>query len=442
MTNLTAFMARAFPGVVTRAMLTIIIVAFVTPTVLSAQRAPDFAGVEMRGGVVFPEQADAGLGMMGEVDVGYVWRPQLRAIAGLSRLVANIDREPGDDEGSYTATGVWLGARYDLFERSTTAPYVRAAVTIQRVNADAWDSDVDALLSGTNTGAALALGARRHLDAAGRLSGILEVRRAWLNNTSYTAVEIGLRWQRRGVLAYRADAPVIVSAPPLGEPSDRGITPAARREPVPAEVPPSQVTAEPVREVTSDAPPGIERARAGEDAATAEAERTRVAEERDAAAAALLRQGLSRAAASMQSAAGMRETDGSFVVTLSGSAFASGADRLTPAARRELRVLATVLAGYPGHIITIDGHTDAVGDPGANRRLSAERAAAVRAALIAEGVDPLWSAPRAFGATLPVASNETATGRAANRRVEIHISKRRCAEPPRPGSDGALMCRR
>lgn len=174
---------------------------------------------------------------------------------------------------------------------------------------------------------------------------------------------------------------------------------------------------------------------AGDDVA-----RARAVGERAAAAEALLRQGLNRAAVSMRSAAGVRETGAAFVVTLSGVAFASGAGSLSPVARSELRVLATVLAGYPGHIIHVDGHTDAVGDPGANQRLSAERAAAVRAALIAEGVDPLWSAARAFGAARPAASNETATGRAANRRVEIHVMKRRCVEPPRPGSDGALAC--
>lgn len=430
-TAITAGVARAAPAVVLA-----IIAAATLPPGLAAQRAPAFAGVELRGGVIFPEQAEAGLGVMGEVDLGYVWRPELRAIVGVSRLVANIDREPGEDEGSYTANGVWVGARYELFARSATAAYARAATTIQRIDADAWDRDVDALLSGTNIGAALAVGARRYLDGAGRLSGTFEVRRAWLNNLAHTAVEIGLRWQRRGVFAYHAEPPAIAASPQLAEPADERVIPAAARpEAMPAAQPQIPVPVEPARA----AEPAVEPVRAVEEATGDEVRRARAAEEH-AAAEALLRQGLHRAVASMRSAAGVRETDDAFVVTLSGVAFASGAGRLSTAARSEVRVLATVLAGYPGHNITIDGHTDAVGDPAANLRLSAERAAAVRAALIAEGVDPLWSAPRSFGATRPRDSNETATGRAANRRVEIQIAKRRCAEPPRPGDDGALVC--
>jgi outer membrane protein OmpA-like peptidoglycan-associated protein len=421
----------------TSALLALLVAALV-PAGLSAQRAPAFAGVEVRGGVVFPEGAEAGLAAMGEVDLGYVWRPELRAIAGFSRLRANIDREPGDDEGSFTANGVWLGARYDLFARSTTGAYVRGAVTIQRVRADAWDADVDALLSGTITGAGIAVGARRTLDPAGRFGGTLELRRTLLNNLAHTALEIGVRWQQRGINAYRFD-PVAIAAPrPLTEPADEPPAPAPARPPaVAAADTPAAAAAVPVPAPVAQ--PTDAEARQVQ-AARDEAERARSADERAAAAQALLRQGVNRAATTMRSAAGVRETDAAFVVTLSGIAFASGAGSLSAAARSELRVLATVIAGYPGHIISIDGHTDAVGDAAANQRLSAERAAAVRAALIAEGVDPLWSAARAFGAARPIASNDSATGRAANRRVEIHIMKRRCTEPPRPSADGGLTC--
>lgn len=405
------------------------------PGATSAQRAPAFAGAEVRGGLVFPQAADVGLGVMGEVDLGYVWRPELRAIAGISRLTADIDRLPGDDEGSFTATGLWLGTRYDLFALSSTAPYLRGALTIQRVTADAWDTDVDALLSGTNVGAALALGVRRNLDATARLGGTIEVRRVWLNNLAHTALELGMRWQQRGAAAYDVEPATVAVDLRSREPLDTALPPARDFSPEVSAAPSAPTRREPVR----DTQPAPEQPTPVAPTAVGDVERARVAGERAVAAEALLRQGVNRAAASMRSA-DVRETGDAFVVTLSGVAFASGAGSLSSAARSELRVLATVLAGYPGHIIHIDGHTDAVGDPGANQRLSAERAAAVRAALIAEGVDPLWSAERAFGATRPAASNETATGRAANRRVEIQVMKRRCIEPPRPRTDGALAC--
>jgi OmpA-OmpF porin, OOP family len=126
----------------------------------------------------------------------------------------------------------------------------------------------------------------------------------------------------------------------------------------------------------------------------------------------------------------VHETDAAFIVTLSGDAFASGAATLSARTRPQVRVLATVLAGHPGHLIRAEGHADSSGDAAANQVLSADRAAAVRAALIAEGVDPIWITACGLGIDRPVASNETAAGRAANRRVEIIVEKQALTAPP------------
>lgn len=428
------------------AALACVAVAAAAPRPVAAQSAPAFGGAEIRLGVAFPEDAVAGPSITGEVDLGYAWRPALRVIAGLSHFRANIDREPGGDEGSFAATGLWLGARYDFLTANMTGAYVRAGVTVQTVSADAWDTDVDALLSGTNTGAAIAVGARRTLDARGRLSGTIELRRTALNNMAHTALEIGMRLQRRGSAAYTAD-PVALSSPPRRDARPGSPTPGTPRADPAVSIPAVRDTALERRE--DEARRAIveaeQRARTTEleerqarDNASDE-RLTAAAEERAAAAEALLRQGLSRAAAAMTSATDMSETESAFIVRLSGNAFATGSAALSPPARAELRVLATVLAGYPGHIISVEGHTDAVGDAAANQRLSLERAGAVRAALIVEGVDPLWSGVRGYGADRPAASNSTASGRAANRRVDIHITKARCPSPPRPTADG-LAC--
>ncbi|MBR9989857.1 MAG: OmpA family protein [Gemmatimonadetes bacterium] len=427
-----------------RAALAITVLVAVPAAPASAQRAPAFAGAELRAGIVLPEQAVAGAGVMGEVDLGYLWRPELRVIAGLSHFRANIDREPGDDEGSFGATGIWLSGRYDLFVRQTTGAYVRAGLTLHSVSADAWDSSVDALLSGTNVGASIAAGARRNLDTAGRISGTLEVRRTSLNNIANTAVEIGVRMLMRGAAVYTPEIVAQTPARPLYDP-----TPAERATPDPVEQTPAG-TDTTARRMAAERRADIEAAAAARTAeltaqqardATLEARRAEeAAADRAAAAEALLRQGLTRSAAAMGSVSGMRETPAAFIVTLSGTAFPSGAGTLSAAARGELRVLATVLAGYPGHIVSVEGHTDAVGNAAANQALSLERANAVRAALIVEGVDPLWTGVRGFGAARPVASNDTAAGRAANRRVEIHVMRQPCAVPPRPGTDGGPVC--
>jgi outer membrane protein OmpA-like peptidoglycan-associated protein len=430
------------------------------PAVTNAQAAPALGGVEARVGLAFPERATVAPVITGEVDLGHVWRPALRVIAGLSHFRADIDREPGDDEGSFRATGVWLGGRYDLLALERTAAYVRAGLTLQSVSADAWDRDVGALLSGTYAGAGLAAGARQWLDRQGRLGATFEVRRAVLNNIGHTAVEIGLRLQPRGAFTYVPAGVVVAPAhplhgvppvrPPAGVPGETppaapgAVPPAMPRPgtPVPADTAAARQHAEALAEAAAagarrEAELAEQRAR---ELAMAEQREAAVAAERAAAAEAVLRQGLNRAAAAMSSVVSMRETETEFIVTIAGNAFASGAATLSGAARGELRVLATVLAGYPGHITSVEGHTDAVGSAAANQALSVDRADAVRAALVVEGVDPLWTGARGFGQERPVATNDTAAGRASNRRVEIRIMRQPCAAPPRAGADGVLAC--
>ena len=74
---------------------------------------------------------------------------------------------------------------------------------------------------------------------------------------------------------------------------------------------------------------------------------------------------------------------------------------------------------HPGLRVRIEGHTDAQGDAASNQRLSEQRAAAVETMLTGLGVasDRLDSA--GLGSTQPVASNDTAAGRAQNRSVEL-----------------------
>lgn len=92
---------------------------------------------------------------------------------------------------------------------------------------------------------------------------------------------------------------------------------------------------------------------------------------------------------------------------------------LRPDAMAQVRQLAQALQSHPTWRIGLDGHTDAVGSPAFNQKLSTERAAAVKAALVSLGVPASQVATRGLGATQPVASNATEEGRAQNRRVEV-----------------------
>lgn len=81
--------------------------------------------------------------------------------------------------------------------------------------------------------------------------------------------------------------------------------------------------------------------------------------------------------------------------------------------------LAQVLGRHADWSIAIEGHTDAVGDDASNLALSERRAAAVREALASRGVATERTTSVGRGEAQPVAPNETAVGRARNRRVEI-----------------------
>ena len=81
--------------------------------------------------------------------------------------------------------------------------------------------------------------------------------------------------------------------------------------------------------------------------------------------------------------------------------------------------IAKMLEDFPDWRLQIVGHTDATGDPAHNERLSGERAAAVKAALVSRGIEASRLESGGAGETKPVASNDTPEGRALNRRVEL-----------------------
>jgi len=77
---------------------------------------------------------------------------------------------------------------------------------------------------------------------------------------------------------------------------------------------------------------------------------------------------------------------------------------------------------FPGSRIEVSGHTDSTGADNINQRLSQERADKVGKFLTEVGeIDPGRITTRGYGESRPVATNETAAGRAENRRVEIRI---------------------
>jgi outer membrane protein OmpA-like peptidoglycan-associated protein len=102
---------------------------------------------------------------------------------------------------------------------------------------------------------------------------------------------------------------------------------------------------------------------------------------------------------------------------------------LKPGAREKLAKVAGILLAYPGLNIEVGGYTDNVGGDEMNQKLSENRAGSVRSYLVEQGVLTGSVSAKGFGNTLPVASNDNASGRQENRRVELVVSGEAIGSP-------------
>jgi outer membrane protein OmpA-like peptidoglycan-associated protein len=103
--------------------------------------------------------------------------------------------------------------------------------------------------------------------------------------------------------------------------------------------------------------------------------------------------------------------------------FASGSTTISAADQEALKKLAHNAVNLTGYIIQVKGFADSSGNAAMNQKLSMERAQNVIAFLLQNCNVPVRHiiAPGAMGEAAPVGSNETAAGRAENRRVEVKV---------------------
>jgi OOP family OmpA-OmpF porin len=106
-------------------------------------------------------------------------------------------------------------------------------------------------------------------------------------------------------------------------------------------------------------------------------------------------------------------------VTLRGVNFEPLKDDLLPTSMAILDDVAAQLIASPSVKVEVGGHTDSHGKYTSNVRLSVQRAEAVRAYLIMRGVGAERLVARGYGPDKPISGNETVSGRAMNRRVEL-----------------------
>jgi outer membrane protein OmpA-like peptidoglycan-associated protein len=121
----------------------------------------------------------------------------------------------------------------------------------------------------------------------------------------------------------------------------------------------------------------------------------------------------------------VRSADGSLLLTppaprvLKGVRFRFSSADLTEGSKRVLDKEIEVLRSHPNLSVKIIGHTDSLGPAALNQVLSEKRAASVKAYLVSQGLDSARFISEGRGASEPIASNATASGRTRNRRVEF-----------------------
>lgn len=106
-------------------------------------------------------------------------------------------------------------------------------------------------------------------------------------------------------------------------------------------------------------------------------------------------------------------------IALYGILFDTNKDVIKPESEALLDEIVTLLKDNAGLKLSVEGHTDNVGQAKANLALSDKRAASVKKYLVGKGVDGKRLSTKGWGDTKPVADNRTEDGRTKNRRVEL-----------------------
>jgi len=116
------------------------------------------------------------------------------------------------------------------------------------------------------------------------------------------------------------------------------------------------------------------------------------------------------------------ELDNSGKITLEGIYFDFDKATLKPESRKAILSAVALMQRYPDLVLSVNGYTDDKGSDDYNLKLSADRAAAVKGVMEAEGIETSRLSSRGHGEKEPVADNASEEGRAQNRRVELSIT--------------------
>jgi OOP family OmpA-OmpF porin len=107
---------------------------------------------------------------------------------------------------------------------------------------------------------------------------------------------------------------------------------------------------------------------------------------------------------------------------LDSATFASGSAQLSAEGRKNLGTAVAPLNQVPASVVLIEGYTDSSGSAELNQKLSEQRAAAAKDFLVSQGIAASRITTVGRGESDPIASNDTAEGKAANRRVVLRVT--------------------
>ena len=158
-------------------------------------------------------------------------------------------------------------------------------------------------------------------------------------------------------------------------------------------------------------------------AAAADAERAAIAKRQADAEAAKAAKAKAESDKLMEELASLKaqQTERGIVLTIGDVLFATGKADLSASAKKSVGTLAEFLQKNPNRNVLIEGHTDSVGADDYNLALSQRRADSVKDHLLENGVYAGRITAVGYGKKYPVASNDTAAGKAQNRRVDVVI---------------------
>jgi outer membrane protein OmpA-like peptidoglycan-associated protein len=102
--------------------------------------------------------------------------------------------------------------------------------------------------------------------------------------------------------------------------------------------------------------------------------------------------------------------------------FVTASYKLSSKSNKALDNMVKILSDDPALKLSVEGHTDNVGNDTYNQTLSENRAASVKEYLVRKGIDESRLTAQGFGETTPIADNSTPGGRAKNRRVVLTVT--------------------